>query len=109
LQALGEAYEERGVTALVINVKEDRNKAAAWKKQLKWSIPVLLDLDGKISASYAPKGVLPDLPRDQIPIASNLIIDRDGRIQFYSLLDSRNFDAKLIALKARLDELLEAE
>jgi hypothetical protein len=53
--------------------------------------------------------VLPDLPRDQIPIASNLIIDREGRIQFYSLLDSRNFDAKLIALKARLDEPLEAE
>jgi hypothetical protein len=97
------------VTALVINVKEDRDKAAAWKKQLKWSVPVLLDEDGKVSASFAPEGVLPDLPRDQIPIASNLIIDRHGRIQFYSLLDSRNFDAKLISLKARLDELLEGE
>ncbi len=97
------------MTALVINVKEDRNKAATWKKQLKWSIPVLLDEDGEVSASYAPAGVLPDLPRDQIPIASNLIIDRQGRIQFYSLLDSRNFDAKLIALTERLDELLAAE
>lgn len=109
MQALGDGYEERGVTALVINVKEDRSKVAAWKKQLKWSIPVLLDEEGKVSASYAPEGVLPDLARDQIPIASNLIIDREGRIQFYSLLDSRNFDARLIALKARLDELLEAE
>jgi hypothetical protein len=62
-----------------------------------------------VSSSYAPEGVLPDLPRDQIPIASNLIIDRDGRIQFYLLLDSRNFDAKLVALTKRLDELLEAE
>lgn len=62
-----------------------------------------------MSSSYAPEGVLPDLPRDQIPIASNLIIDRDGRIQFYLLLDSRNFDAKLVALTKRLDELLEAE
>lgn len=97
------------MTALVINVKEDESKAAAWKKQLKWSIPVLLDEDGKVSASFAPEGVLPDLPRDQIPIASNLIIDREGRIQFYSLLDSRNFDAKLIALATRLDELLAAE
>ena len=109
MQALGNAYEERGVTALVINVKEDSEKAAAWKKQLKWSVPVLLDEDGDVSASFAPEGVLPDLPRDQIPIASNLIIDREGRIQFYSLLDSRNFDAKLVALSARLDELLEAE
>jgi len=94
---------------VVINVKEEKDKAAAWKKQLKWSIPVLLDEDGEVSASFAPEGVLPDLPRDQIPIASNLIIDWQGRIQFYSLLDSRNFDARLVSLTARLDELLEAE
>jgi hypothetical protein len=94
---------------LVIDVKEDLAKGAAWKRQLKWSIPVLLDLDGRVSASYAPAGVLPDLPRDQIPIASNLIIDREGRIRFYSLLDSRNFDAQLIELKSHLDALLAAE
>jgi hypothetical protein len=109
LQSLDDAYADRGVTALVIDVKEDQAKGAAWEKQLKWSIPVLLDLDGKVSASCAPAGVPPDLPRDQIPIASNLIIDREGRIQFYSLLDSRNFDAQLIELKGRLDELLAAE
>jgi hypothetical protein len=83
--------------------------AARWTSQLKWTLPVLLDIDGRVSASFAPEGVLPDLPRDQIPIASNLIIDRQGRIRFYSLLDSRNFDAKLIALSARLDDLLAAE
>lgn len=69
----------------------------------------MLDLDGTVSASFAPEGVLPDLPRDQIPIASNLIIDREGKIHFYSLLDFRNFDAKLVALTARLDELLTVE
>lgn len=83
--------------------------AARWTSQLKWTLPVLLDIDGRVSASFAPEGVLPDLLRDQIPIASNLIIDREGRIRFYSLLDSRNFDAKLIALAARLDDLLAAE
>ena len=56
-------------------------------------MPVLLDLDGEVAVRYAPAGVLPDLPRDQVPIASNLIIDREGRIQFYTLLDSANFDA----------------
>ena len=65
--------------------------------------------DGSVSTSYAPPGVLPDLPRDQVPIASNLIIDREGKIRFYSLLDSRNFDAKLVALTARLEELLASE
>ena len=44
-----------------------------------------------------------------MPIASNLIIDREGRIRFYSLLDAANFDAKLVDLKAKLDEILDAE
>jgi hypothetical protein len=109
LQSLDEKYESRGVTTLVINVREDRSKAAAWKNELKWTIPVLLDRDGSVAASFAPEGMLPDLPREQVPIAANLIIDREGAIQFYSLLDSRNFDAKLIALKAKLNDLLAAE
>lgn len=93
---------------LVIDVKEDEAKVKKWVKSLGWTFPVLLDEDGKTAERFAPPGVLPDLPRDQLPIGSNLIIDPEGKIRFYSLLDSRNFDAKLIALTARLDELLAA-
>ena len=80
--------------------------AEAWAKRWKFTFPVLLDADGTATERYAPAGVLPDLPRNQVPIASNLIIDREGRIRFFSLLDSANFDARLVALRARLDELL---
>lgn len=83
--------------------------ARAWAERVGFTLPVLLDLDGKVAEAYAPAGVLPELPRSQVPIASNLIIDREGRIRFYELLDSRNFDAKLVRLKARLDRLLESE
>lgn len=93
----------------MINVKESKTKAARWAKALRWTLPVLLDLDGGVAVRYAPADVVPDLPRDQVPIASNMIIDREGRIQFYSLLDSANFDARLVALTARLDELLAGE
>jgi len=78
-------------------------------KQIKYTFPVVLDVDGKVSVAYAPPGAQPDLARDQVPIASNLIIDRDGKIRFYSLLDSVHFDAKLLALTARLDQLLDAK
>jgi peroxiredoxin len=78
-------------------------------KQIKYTFPVVLDAEGKVSITYAPPGVQPDLARDQVPIASNLIIDRDGKIRFYSLLDSVHFDAKLLALTARLDQLLAAK
>jgi len=65
-----------------------------------------MDTDGKIAASYAPVGAQPDLPRDQVPIASNLIIDKQGKICFYSILDTANFDAKLISLTKHLQTVL---
>jgi len=83
--------------------------ARAWAERVGLTLPVLLDSDGGVAEAYAPEGVLPELPRNQVPIASNLIIDREGRIRFYELLDSRNFDSRLIRLRARLDALLAAE
>ncbi len=101
-----QAYRDRGVQALIIDVMETPAVAEAWAKRHGFSFPVLLDPDGKATSPYAPPDALPDLPRDQVPIASNLIIDAEGTIRFYTLLDSANFDAKLVALRARLDELL---
>lgn len=94
---------------VVIDVKETKEKTEEYAKRSGFSFPVLLDSDGKAATSYAPPGAQPDLPRDQVPIASNLILDRDGRIGFYSLLDTASFDAKLVALTARLEELLSAK
>jgi peroxiredoxin len=106
---LNQTYRDRGVRALVIDVMETPEVAKGWAERWKFSFPVLLDPDGKATSLWAPPDAVPDLPRDQVPIASNLIIDRDGKIRFYSLLDSANFDAKLVALQARLDELLAEE
>lgn len=39
-------------------------------------------------------------------VASNLIIDRTGKVRFLSLLDTCTFDARLVALRARLEEVL---
>lgn len=80
--------------------------ATRWATALNFTIPVLLDSEGEVATRYAPPDAVPDLPRDQVPIGSNLIIDPKGNVAFNSLLDSMNFDAKLIALQARLDELL---
>ncbi len=91
---------------IVIDVLETREKTREYAARSKFTFPVLLDTDGKVATRYAPPGAQPDLPRDQVPIASNLIIDRAGRIRFYSLLDSAHFDAKLVALTARLEQLL---
>jgi hypothetical protein len=90
----------------VVDVKETKEVASAWAQKVGYTLPVLLDEEGNVSASYAPPEVLPELPRDQVPIASNLIIDKEGIIRLYSLLDSRNFDAQLVELRKKLDALL---
>ena len=107
LEKLYQNYKDKGVEVLIIDVKEPRELVEEkLKNKHNLSFPILLDTDGKVAASFAPEDILPDLSRDEVMLASNLIIDRNGKIQFMSLLDSKNFDAELIALKEKLDELL---
>ena len=105
MEALWQKVRSRNVQVVIIDVKESQETTARWVQARKFSFPILLDSDGKVSASYAPPEVLPDLAREDICIASNLLIDPEGKIQFFSLLDTKSFDAKLIALTNRLEEL----
>lgn len=66
---------------------------------------MLLDQDTKVAVAYNP-GIMPELRPQDVAIAANLIIDPDGTIQYFALLDSKNFDARLIGLQRRLDDLL---
>lgn len=107
LEEIYAAYNDKNVEVLIIAVKEPKELVKERiKNRFKLSFPVLLDTEGVVAASFAPKDVLPELARDEIMLASNLIIDPQGRIQFMSLLDTKNFDVKLIQLKKRLNELL---
>ena len=109
LEKLHKEYKSLGVNVIIIDVRES---AELVKEKLQdkfdFTFPVLLDRDGVVAASYCPPDIQPDLPRDEVMIASNLIIDTEGKIQFFSLLDSKGFDAKLTELKNKLDELLAA-
>jgi peroxiredoxin len=106
LESLYRSYKDKGVQVLIIDVKESKELVSQSFKRFNFSFPVLLDEDGKVATSYAPAGVLPDLARDEVVLASNLIIDREGKIRFYSLLNTTSFDAKLISACKKLDELL---
>ena len=107
LEALYQDYKDKNVQVILIDVKEPKELVQEkLKEKYNLSFQVLLDLDGAVATRYAPEGVLPDLGRDEVMLASNLIIDEEGNIRFMSLLDSQNFDAELIQLKERLNELL---
>jgi peroxiredoxin len=108
LERLHQEYRGRGVVVGIIDIRESAEVVARNARKFGLTFPIALDPDGEVARSFAPPPeVLPDLGRDEVMIASNLLIDRDGRIRFFSLLDSANFDAKLVALRSRLDRLLE--
>ena len=108
LEKLYRDYRERGVLVYLIDVKEPAGIVTKNVRKFGFSFPVLLDPEGTVAQSFAPPAtILPDLARDEVMIASNLIIDREGKIRFFSLLDSAHFDAKLVGLRAQLDKLLE--
>ena len=75
MEALWQKYKSRNVQGFIINVKESVEVAAQWADKLELTFPVLMDTDGKVAASFAPPDLLPDLARDEVSIASNLIID----------------------------------
>lgn len=109
LEQLYKDYRDKDVEVVIIDVKEDKSLVEKLVDRFNFSFPVLLDIEGKVSASYAPEGVQPALERHEVPIASNLIIDREGKIAFYSLLNTANFDAKLLALRETLNRLIETD
>lgn len=107
LEKLHQDYRGRGVTVAIVDIKEPAAIVARNARKLGLTFPVTLDPEGEVARKFAPPPeVQPDLERDEVMIASNLIIDREGTIRFFSLLDSVHFDAKLVALRARLDQLL---
>jgi len=108
LEELYQNYSGKNVQVVIVDVKEDKSLVQKLQERFNFSFPLLLDEDGSVAAKYAPEGVQPALARHEVPIASNLIIDKEGMIRFYSLLNTAGFDAKLTKLKQRLDELLSA-
>jgi peroxiredoxin len=106
LEQLYKTYEQKGVQVFIIDVKEGGALVTKSSGKFNFTFPILLDEDGAVSAKYAPEGVQPDLAREEVPLASNIIIDKDGKIRFYSLLNTATFDAKLTKVKQKLDELL---
>ena len=106
LEELYQNNRNKNVQVFIVDVKEDKSLVEKSLERFHFSFPVLLDDSGAVSAKYAPEGVQPALARHEVPIASNLIIDKEGKIRFYSLLNTASFDAKLTKLKQKLDELL---
>ncbi len=109
LEELYQQYEEQEVAVLIIDVREPGELVdEKLRQRFGLTFPVLLDTDGQVAGAFAPPEVLPELARDEIMLAANILIDPEGNIQYISRRDSRNFYSKVMHLKEKLDELLQA-
>jgi peroxiredoxin len=107
-EKLNQEYGKRGVKAFIVDVSEKPDIVSGWVEKQKLSCPILLDATGAVTSSYAPPGdFAPDLKREEVMIASFMIIDPEGTIRFLKLNeDVASFDARLIKLRETLDALL---
>ena len=107
-EKLTQEYGGRGVKAVIVDVSESPDIVSGWVKRHKLSCTVLLDGDGEVTAGYAPPpDFVPDLKREEVMIASFMIVDPQGTIRFLALNeDVANFDARLTKLRATLEGLL---
>jgi peroxiredoxin len=88
LEQLYQDYKDHNVKVLIIDVKKPEELVQIkLRDKYNLSFPLLLDPDGAVGASLASVGVLPDLKHDEILLASNILIDPEGKIQFLSLQD----------------------
>lgn len=106
LVELDATYKDRSVQVIMVDVKEPRETVARVAAQYGVAFPVLLDPKGQMARKYCPPGAQPELERDEVALASNLIIDAEGIIRYFSLFSTGAYDAKLTELRKRLDALL---
>jgi peroxiredoxin len=107
LKKLAEDYASKNVRVLGVLVKEDESDYAAYLERMPMPFSIMRDTTAQVGASYAPAKAMPEL-KNRVPVlvTSNLVIAPDGRIVFFTLLDTSHFDAKLVHLRRALDKLL---
>jgi peroxiredoxin len=110
-EKLNQDYGKRGVKAFIVDVSEKPDVVSHWVAKRELTCPVLLDSTGAVTTSYAPPpDFVPDLKREEVMIASFMIIDPEGTIRFLALNeDVARFDARLVKLRTALDGLLPKE
>jgi peroxiredoxin len=107
LAKLADQYRGQNVKILAVDIKESDEAYAKYLARVPMPIPVLHDRTGEVVASYTPERAQPYVKdRATVLVTSNLVIDPEGRIRFFTMADSVNFDADLVFVRRAVDDLL---
>jgi peroxiredoxin len=107
LARLTDELGPKGVRVIAVDVAEPEDAYRSYVDGQRTPFPVLRDDDGRVSLSFVPDGAVPGLKnRKLVVVTSHLVVDREGRIRFFTLLDTAHFDAGLVHLRQAVDATL---
>lgn len=107
LAELANDYTGKGVKVIAIGISEPEPDYRAYLGRVPMHFPVLRDDGGAVALRFTPAGAQPQFKdRTKALVTSNLVLDRDGRIRFFTVLDTVHFDARLGHVRQAVDRLL---
>jgi peroxiredoxin len=107
LAQLGQEYASKGVKIVAVVVADTEAGYQKYVTRVPMGFPVLFDASGDVARAYAPEHAQPTFKdRRKVPVTANLVLDGQGAIRFFTLVDTVHFDAKLEHARRALDALL---
>jgi peroxiredoxin len=100
-------YAGKNVRVIAVGIAEPEADYRAYLARMPMNLPVLRDEGGAVALRFTPPGAQPQFKdRTKALVTSNIVLDRDGRIRFFTVLDTVHFDAKLEHVRRAVDRLL---
>lgn len=107
LARLAQDYAARGVRSVAVVVADTEAGYQKYLARVAMPFPVAHDAKDEIAAAYDPENAQSAFrDRRKVVVGSHLVLDREGRIRFFTLLDTTRFDAKLVHVRRALDAAL---
>lgn len=107
LAALASSYAGKSIKFVAVDIQEDDAGYQKYLARTSMPMPVVRDVDGKVAESFAAPGAQPKVSkRAEVPIAGNVVVDKDGVIKAVYLADLAHYDAEMTITKKTVDALL---
>jgi peroxiredoxin len=95
------------VKIVAIDIKENDEGYGKYVERAKLPFPVLRDATGAVTAKFTPAHAQPTIKdRATVLVTSNAVIDQEGKIRFFTMVDTVHFDSRLVHARRAIETLL---
>jgi peroxiredoxin len=95
------------VKVVAIDIKEGDEGYAKYVGRVKLPFPVLHDPTGAVTTTFTPPLAQPAIKdRATVLVTSNMVLDPEGKIRFFTMVDTVHFDARLVHARGAIEGLL---